>query len=418
MLRICVDARLSSGYSGGLESVVIGLAYGLSRLPDGTERYYFLAYPDDDQWIKPYLSGPCRMLYTSPIAYRRNQLKKILEKIPLAVRLYKALPIKMSPIIPQSDGTIERAGIHVMHFSFQSGFLTKTPSMYHPHDLQHLHLPGFFSPKAIAVREKRYRMMCSQANIVCVTSNWVKQDLIEHYQLPESKIKVIVLPPVLYAYQTPSQIDIKLTQKKYDLNDPFIFYPAQTWPHKNHIGLLESLAILRDRFGLTVNFISSGQLTDYYQSIRGTINTLSLSKQVKFLGFVSENELYCLYKLCRMVVVPSIFEAMSGPVGEAFVAGRAVACSNITSLPEQAGDAALIFNPNRPEDIANAIYKLWTDDKLNEELANRGKERIKNTSWDTTAKKFRAHYRYIGGKSLSAEDKFYLTATQSNQIYT
>lgn len=418
MLRVCVDARLSSGSSGGIESVVIGLAYGLSKLNDGNEQYYFLAYPGDDQWIRPYLSGPCSIIHTSQTANNLNNIKKLLGKLPLVAQLYQLLPTKINDEIPRSDGTIEKTGIHVMHFPFQSGFLTKIPSIYHPHDLQHLHLPQFFTPKAVKVRDQRYRTMCSQSDIVCVTSNWVKQDLIKHYQLPEQKIKIIVLPPVLNGYQIPSQTDVEYCQTKYGLSKPFIFYPAQTWPHKNHLGLLESLAILRDLYGIKVNFISSGRLNDHYRAIKTTINKLNLSEQVKFLGFVSEKEIYCLYKLCRLVVVPSLFEAMSGPVGEAFAAGRAVACSNVTSLPEQVGNAALIFNPDRPEEMAKAIYQLWTDEKLRSELSKRGEERIKNASWEKTARIFRAHYRYLGNRPLSDEDTALLkNASGATRIY-
>jgi len=418
MLRVCVDARLSSGFSGGIESVIIGLAYGLSKLTDGDEKYYFLAHAGDDHWISPYLSGPCRILHTSQTANHRHSIKKILNKLPFAARLYQLLPTKINDEIPKSDGTIERAGIHVMHFPFQAGFRTKIPSIYHPHDLQHLHLPQFFTPKAVEVRDKRYHTMCSQSSIVCVTSNWVKQDLIEHYRIPESKIKIIVLPPVLNGYQIPSQTDMKYVQMKYGLSKPFVFYPAQTWPHKNHLGLLESLGILRDRYGIQADFVSSGRLHDHYQTIKRKIKELNLSAQVKFLGFVNEKEIYCLYKLCRMVVVPSFFEAMSGPVGEAFLAGRAVACSNVTSLPEQAANAALIFNPASPEEIAKAIYQLWTDDKLRSELSKRGEERIKNVSWEKTARIFRAHYRSLGNRPLSDEDNAFLkNASGAIKIY-
>lgn len=419
MLRICVDARLVSGYSGGVEPVVIGLAYGLSKLTDGNERYYFLAYPDDDQWIKPYISGPCQILHVPQYIRKSRKLKDFLLQIPFAKKiLLNILPIDLVYKVPQSDGTIEKAGIDVMHFTYQNGFLTKIPNIYHPHDLQHLHLPQFFNPLEIKIRERMYPTLCSQASLISVTSDWVRQDLVRQYQLPEDKIKVIVLPPFLHAYKPPSEIDIHRVREKYALHEPFIFYPAQTWPHKNHIGLLEALVILRNHYMTKVNFVSCGRKNDFYRVIRKKVNKLDLSEQVKFLGFIEPIDMFCLYKLCNSVIIPSKFEAMSGPVGEAFLAGAPVACSNVTSLPEQAGNAALIFDPDKPEEMAKVIYQLWTDDKLKKKLANRGKERIKNTSWETTARIFRAHYRHIGGEPLSNEDEILLANdAQLNMIY-
>jgi len=419
MLRICVDARLSSGVSGGIESVVIGLAHGLSKLMDGDEKYYFLAYPDSDQWIKPYLSGPCEILHVPQDIRKSKKLKDFILKIPFAKKnLYKAIPPSLLYKIPVSDGTIEKAGIDVMHFTLQSGFLTKIPNIYHPHDLQHIHLPQYFNSFEIGRREARYPILCSQASLIGVTSEWVRQDLIRQYKVPEDKIRVIVLPPVLHAYKSPSENDISRVRDKYALNEPFIFYPAQTWPHKNHIALLEALVILRDHYGIKVNFISCGQLNDFYLMIEKQINQLGLSEQVKFLGFVDPIDMFCLYKLCNSVIVPSKFEAMSGPVGEAFLAGAPVACSNVTSLPEQAGNAALIFNPDKPEEMAKAIYQLWTDESLRKKLIKLGKTRIKNSSWEKAARIFRAHYRYLGKMSLKDEDQSLLmNSSKAVRIY-
>jgi len=152
--------------------------------------------------------------------------------------------------------------------------------------------------------------------------------------------------------------------------------------------------------------------------IEKQINQLGLSEQVKFLGFVDPIDMFCLYKLCNSVIVPSKFEAMSGPVGEAFLAGAPVACSNVTSLPEQAGNAALIFNPDKPEEMAKAIYQLWTDESLRKKLIKLGKTRIKNSSWEKAARIFRAHYRYLGKMSLKDEDQSLLmNSSKAVRIY-
>jgi glycosyltransferase involved in cell wall biosynthesis len=246
--------------------------------------------------------------------------------------------------------------------------------------------------------------------MVGVASSWGKQDLIQHYHLPEDKVQVVPWAPMLTVYPTPSGGDLISVQRKFSLPEAFIFYPAQTWAHKNHIGLLEALAILRDRHGLIIHFVSSGRLSEFFPAIQRRARELRLVDQVRFLGFVSPLELQSLYTLCNSVVIPSKFEAASFPLWEAFLAGVPVACSNVTSLPRQAGDAALIFDPDRPEEIAEAILSLWTEEALRRTLGERSKMNVARFTWDRTARAFRAHYRRLANRPLTQEDRELLAA--------
>lgn len=413
-MRVCLDARLISGTAGGVESVVIGLAYGLSRLADGDEEYLFLAYRDADEWIRPYVSGPCHMLYGPKTPQQSAWARTLKTKTPRIHQLWR----RLSPVSERwkigmlwSDGTIERAGVDIMHFTHQVGFRTRVPSIYHPHDLQHLHFPQFYSLGRRLVREIVYRRFCRQARMVAAQTSWLKRDLIRHYGLPEAKVQVVPFAPVSVSYPNPSEKDMEAVRQKYALPQAFIFYPAQTWTHKNHLGLLEALAILRDRYGTTVPFVSSGRLyRPFFPKIETRINELGLNGQVQFLGFVNPLELQCLYKLCRSVIIPTKFETVSGPLWEAFLSGTPAACSNVTSLPEQAGDAALIFDPDRPAEIAGAIHRLWTDETLRQILVRRGHTKLGHFSWERTARLFRAHYRRIAHRPLTEEDRALLAA--------
>jgi len=105
-----------------------------------------------------------------------------------------------------------------------------------------------------------------------------------------------------------------------------------------------------------------------------------------------------------------MFEAASGPLWEAFVTGIPAACSNVTSLPQQAKDAALIFDPYNPEEIADAIWLLWTNDTLRNELEALGKRNVSRFNWERTARHFRAHYRRIVNRSLTEEDRMILSS--------
>ncbi len=415
-IRVGIDARLKDGELGGVQQFIIGMASGLSGLNDGNEEYLFLTYLNNDQWLQPYINGPCKIL-PSLQPPKNHRLKELLTSKSLIIRItsqkLKSLVDRwMSKQwmlnIAKSDGNIEKSSIDVMHFTKQDGFLTNIDSIYHPWDLQHLHFPQFFTPRNYALREVLYRKLCTQARMVAVASHWGKHDLIKHYGLPEEKICVIPVAPVLTFYPKPSKNDLARVKLKYSLPESFVFYPAQTWEHKNHRGLLEALAILRDRDGLTVPLVSSGYINTFFEEIKDQAEKSGLSSQIQFLGFISPLDLQCLYKLCQCLVFPSKFEGGGLPIIEAFQAGVPTACSNVTCLPEQAGDAALIFDPNKPTQIADAIRRLWTDGELCKDLVVRGYKRVSNLTWDRTARIFRAHYRRIAKSSLTDEDRAYL----------
>ena len=140
------------------------------------------------------------------------------------------------------------------------------------------------------------------------------------------------------------------------------------------------------------------------------VGELGLAGQVAFTGFLGPSELKAVYRMARLVVFPSRFEGFGMPVVEAFRLGVPVACSNATSLPEVAGDAALLFDPGDPDAVAAAIRRLWTDEALRAELVGRGRERVRQFSWDEVARRCRALYRMVGLRPLDEADRALLAA--------
>jgi glycosyltransferase involved in cell wall biosynthesis len=406
LLRVCLDARLESGTLGGIEQAIIGLASGLSKLSDGNEEFLFLAFRGSDEWLRPYISGPCKIIHVSPSLFEQPR-KRLTMPYSLAGRLWdrvKQFGGARFVSLPPSDGTIERLGIDLMHFTMQSAFVTDIPSIYQPWDLQHIHLPQFFSVRVRNVREARYRAFCAQANLVVVPSEWGKQDIMKHYGIPINKVSVIPAAPVLSAYRTPTSNQIEEFVNKNIVPKEFIFYPAQTFPHKNHIALLDALAILRDQYSIKISLISSGRRNSFFPTIQKHIDTLHLADQVRFLGFVDPVTLRCIYELCTCVVFPTKFEGWGLPLSEAFLSGKPVACSNIPPLIEQAGDAALYFDGDNPSEIASAIYKLWTQPSLRVMLAERGLKNVARFDWTNIARIYRAHYRRLAGVALTSDE--------------
>jgi len=401
-LRVCVDARLGAGQFGGVEQVVIGLAAGLSRLADGDEEYLFLTHPEQEEWIRPYLSGPCRPLHprrSYPNRRSRALSRALFERMPgLGVRF----------AVRPSDGTVERAGAEIVHFPFQDAFTTDIPSIYQPHDLQHLHLPELFSDWERMRRETIYRTHCDRAALVVAMTSWGRSDFLESYGLPPQKVVVVPGGSVLGEYPVPSKADLDRLRSRLSLPESFLLYPAQTWPHKNHERLLEALTRIRSKYGLTIPLVCPGRQTRHFRHIRELVDELGLGESASFPGFVSSLELRGLYELGTALVFPSRFEGWGLPICEAFDAGLPVASSTATGLPDVVGDAGLLFDPDDVAEMGRQLHRLWIDTELRADLRDRGKQRAAELSFDHTARLFRAHYRQVGRRPLSEEDRILL----------
>jgi glycosyltransferase involved in cell wall biosynthesis len=398
-LRVCIDSRLGSGISGGVEQVAIGLATGLSKLTDADEEYLFLVHPDQEAWLRPYLDGPCRPIHSRMEYPGQGGLGPTARQ---AMR--QRMPLSKRRELLRSDGTIEGEGVDVVHFPMQEAFLTDVPSIYQPHDLQHLHLPDLFTSRERARRELVYRTHCERASLVAMMTSWGRRDLIEHYGINPEKVAVVTWGSVIDEYPAPTEADLGRVRSELGLPDAFLIYPAQTWPHKNHGRLLEALAAVRDAQGIEIPLVCPGRKNDGFQRVADRIRELGLEGQTWFPGFVGPVELRSLYALARALIFPSKFEGWGMPVTEAFASGLPVGCSSAKGLPDVVGDAGLIFDPDSAAEIGDCAVRLWTDEALRADLVERGRRRAEEFSIDRSVRLFRAHYRRVGGRRASEED--------------
>ena len=402
-LRVGIDARLRSGASGGVEQVVIGLADALSRLAERDQSYLFVARPDSAGWIAPHLAGPCELMPTRLEYPGEPGLGRAIRG-----RLLLAPAIGGPRWLPRDDGTLARGGVELMHFTTQEAFLCDVPSIYTPHDLQHLHLPELFGARERARREIVYRTHCERAAMVIAMTSWGKRDLIESYGLASEKVRVVPWGAVLGAYPEPSEVERQRMRSELGLPERFLLYPAGTWPHKNHHALVDALALLRDREGEEVFVVCPGGPNRYTEDVKAHAAARGLGAAVLFPGFVEPATLRALYSLAIGLVYPSLFEGFGLPVCEAFAAGLPVASSNATSLPDLVGDAGLLFDPSDPEDIAARVHELWSDSGLRMRLAMAGVERARLFTFERTAELLRAHYRRLAGVALTEHDRMLL----------
>ncbi|MDX6615956.1 MAG: hypothetical protein QOD60_1047, partial [Solirubrobacterales bacterium] len=353
---------------------MIGLAAGLAALGDGDEEYLFLTIPGHDAWLEPYLGGPCRSIAQESLAPRHGLGARIAwqfkARAPGFLRRNWPPPTAgheaglAAGALSPSDGTIESAGADVMHFPLAGGFLTRVPSIYQPHDLQHLHYPEFFSDDVLAQRAFVYRTYCEEASLIVMMTSWGKRDLVAQFGLDADKVAVIPGGSVISSYPDPSEDQVLAERNRLGLPPRFLLYPAQTWEHKNHIRLLEAIAVLRDRDGIDVALVCPGRKLEFFETIAARVDELRLGDRVFFPGFVSPLQLRSLFKLATGLVFPSLFEGWGLPLTEAFETDLPVAASSATGNPDVVHDAGLIFDPEDVEQIANAVARLWTEPDL------------------------------------------------------
>jgi glycosyltransferase involved in cell wall biosynthesis len=173
--------------------------------------------------------------------------------------------------------------------------------------------------------------------------------------------------------------------------------------------MLDAIALLRSR-GVEVNVVCPGPPNPHDAGVRRRVRDLGLEKLVRFPGYVTDQQLGTLYQQARCLLFPSLFEGFGFPVLEAFAAGLPVTCSSTTSLPELAGDAAVLFDPTDVDAIADGIERIWTDDGLRAQRLMRGHTRAAGYSGGHLALSCRALYRAAAGQTLDSTDSFLLIA--------
>jgi len=414
MIKVLINAQVvPRGQWGGVEQLVMGLVHGLGRLTDGDEEYVLVALPEYRDWLRPHLGPNQRVeVCPRPRVTRVESAKELLGplrrpagKVWRASRRLISRDAALNCHGPrQSDGFLESLGGDVVHFPYQHYVRSGIPAIFNPHDLQHLHYPHFFSEADVRLREIHYRSACNEARAIVTESAAVKDDLVRQYGLEAEKIAIVTrgAPTDLYSRISPQEV--LNVRNRLDLPALFAFFPAQTWPHKNHIRLLEAIRLLRDRGGVCLNLVCTGLKNAHWPQIERRVTELGLDGQVRFLGYVTSTELRALYQLTQFVVYPSLFEGGGFPVVEGMKEGVPVACSDIRPLMEYGGDAVLPFDPNSTDSIAASLLRMHEDKRLREQLCARGKERARAFTWERTGKTYRALYRKVAGVPMSEED--------------
>jgi glycosyltransferase involved in cell wall biosynthesis len=239
-------------------------------------------------------------------------------------------------------------------------------------DLQHRLQPYFPEVSTMGAwdrRENYFSKVLKRATFILTGTEVGKSEIEKFYQVPSERIKVI---PFFTPQLSPVGVTREDLLNKYSIPPNYLFYPAQFWSHKNHIGLLLALKTLQQQYALELPLVLVGSDAGNKSYVEAMAKELDLSSQVHFLGFVPQEDMAPLYCNAFALTFMTFFGPDNLPPLEAMSLGCPVIASDVPGAQEQLGDAAFLVDPKKPEDIASAIKLLWENNSLRQDLIAKG----------------------------------------------
>lgn len=367
-MKIAINTFVLSSKRGmaGPGRYILGLVSGLTNL-DHSHSIYLLCNADNASLL------PDSPKFTKILCGRWTE--KVAPRI-----LWEQL---ISPLV------VERLGIDVLHSTnFVAPFYVPCCSVLTLHDMTwflqadlHLAIKRFYFQKLIPVSARRGQQ-------VIAVSESTRQDIINLLHIPDNRVRVIYSGIDADRFHPVRDESWKsIIEQKYGVRSgAYILYVGGIHPRKNVTSLVKAFSILKER-GLEQKLLLAGGMLFGNNELMVTISQLGLDGEIVLAGQVPDNELPTLYSNASVFVYPSFYEGFGFPVLEAMACGTPVVTSTTSSLPEVAGEAALMADPNNIADIADKIWVVLTDSALRERMRVNGLSHASKFTWDETARK-------------------------------
>ena len=365
-----LDARTATPHFPGIGRYVTALARALPPLLAPGERVTLLYDPSRSTALPPPGAGSAML----PVA-----------ATPFSVRQQWSMP----RVLREAQADLYHSPYYLMPY------FPGVPALLTVYDLIPLVLPEQNSARARLL----FRWTCGRAlrtaRHVIAISEATRRDYMAHFHLSPDGIEVIPLASdPRFRPQAPDAM--AAVRDRYGLPERFVLYVGSNKPHKNLVGLVEAWGILRGRDrgeGAGLQLVVAGPWDDRYAAPRRRAEALGLRDAIRWLGPALDADLPALYAAATLFVFPSLYEGFGLPVLEAMACATAVVCSDRSSLPEVAGDAALLIDPHDRVRLAATIEKALGDDDLRQGMRERGLERASQFTWEQTAQRTLDAYR-------------------------
>jgi glycosyltransferase involved in cell wall biosynthesis len=389
MLRtIAVDLTpiLPGGENGGAKIFVLEL---LSRIADMAPQTQFVLLTQASSHKElAILDRPNmkRLMVVGPVV--ANSIRQSL--MGLATRILPHLPARLRIVVSRLgyklSTTLKRSGSSSLlqdmsvdllfcPFTAPTYFELGIPTVCTIYDLQYKTYPEFFAAEDVAHREHTFIEACRRAAAITAISDYSRDSAITHGSLDPERIRTIHLR--MAQRMAPGVENGKAVLDRLGLTPQrYLIYPANFWKHKNHEMLLTAFGIAcHEGLPGDIKLVCTGAPGARQEWLMSAARNMNLGDRVFFPGYLTNIELAALMANCTGVMFPSLYEGFGLPVIEAMAAGVPVACSNTTSLPEVAADAAILFDPRIPTQIAQAMLSLVENKALRALLIQAGLQR-------------------------------------------
>ncbi|CAG0936783.1 mannosyl-N-acetyl-alpha-D-glucosaminyl-diphospho-ditrans,octacis-undecaprenol 3-alpha-mannosyltransferase / alpha-1,3-rhamnosyltransferase [Thermoflexales bacterium] len=368
MTHLILDARTATDHFPGIGRYVVNLASALKRIA-----------PDLDL-----------ALLRDPAAAQRLPLPD-LHALDCTVSPFAlAQQWRVRSILRQSRAALYHSAYYLMPY------MPGVPAVVTCYDLIPLIYPQYFTALQRLIFRTTHFLALRASRVILAISEATKTDLVRFFRVDPQRIVVTSLAADSH-FKPSSRTAIDRVRQQYALPDRYVLYFGSNKPHKNVPRLIETFTRLeiRDR-GSGMGLVIAGHWDERYPQAKDLVGQLSLKDRVRFIGPVQDDDLPALYSGAEVFVFPSEYEGFGLPVLEAMACGAPVVCSNRSSLPEVAGDAALLCNPQNSEALTDAIERALIDRDLRATLQQRGLARAAQFSWEQTARQTLAIYKQCG----------------------
>jgi glycosyltransferase involved in cell wall biosynthesis len=371
-----LDARTATDHFPGIGRYIRNLTTALVPLLTPDERLTILWQPSNSTaWNPNLLAGPQVTITPAPAP-------------PFSLAQQWQIPRLLRHIRKQQSDSN-----HLIYHSsyYLMPYWPGLPTVLTIYDLIALMHSKTVSSRARIFFRLATQLALNAAGQVITISKATHQDLLRHFPTSASKITIIPLAADRH-FQPQSTAAIQRVLHKYQLPQRYILYLGINKPHKNLAALVEAYSGLNEsRF--QTSLVIAGAWDPRYPEPKVLVQALGLEEHVHFLGPVDDADLPALYSGCSLFVFPSLYEGFGLPVLEAMACGAPVACSSSSSLPEIAGDAAILFEPNHVEEITAAMHRAIDDENFRQSLGQRSLQQAQHFSWARTAQQTLSIYR-------------------------
>ena len=303
----------------------------------------------------------------------------------VAIRVAKRLGLtsplpKNEPLQSTLTDVFRRRAIDVAWMIYPHAPVVDIPYVATVWDLQHRLQPVF--PEVTSSgwnweqRERHYSRYLPRASAIITGTESGKSEIATFYNVPNERIAVIPFPTPAFPRDVPESREscVAYLKGRYQLPESYLLYPAQFWPHKNHVGALHALSELRERHAVNCSLVCVGSDQGNLEFVKQEALRLGVSDLVHFCGYIPRVDLACLYKAAEALLFPSFFGPDNLPPLEAFSLGCPVIAADVPGAREQLGDAAILVNPTDSHGMAAAILNMLEDRGTRLEMIARGRE--------------------------------------------